>query len=112
MDIHYLCDDAPFKVPAKPWTNVTEDNDLVSHLISLYFTWDYPFYSFLDCEVFVRHMAAGNLESEFCSPFLVNAVLANACVSFSPPLLLPSVLFFFFSFCVCFVLCVLWWFVD
>ncbi|ODM18206.1 hypothetical protein SI65_06077 [Aspergillus cristatus] len=79
MDIHFLCDEAPCKVPAKPWTTVTEDDDLVSHLISLYFTWDYPFYSFLDRDVFLRHMAMGNLDSEFCSPFLVNAILANAC---------------------------------
>ncbi|EYE94972.1 putative C6 transcription factor [Aspergillus ruber CBS 135680] len=79
MDIHFLCDEAPCKVPAKPWTTVTEDDDLVSHLISLYFTWDYPFYSFLDRDVFLRHMAMGNLETEFCSPFLVNAILANAC---------------------------------
>lgn len=84
MDIHYLCDEAPCKVPAKPWTNVTEDDDLVSHLVSLYFTWDYPFWSFLDRDVFLRHMARGDLESEFCSPFLVNAVLANACVSPCP----------------------------
>lgn len=81
MDIHYLCDEAPCKVPAKPWTSVTEDDDLVSHLVSLYFTWDYPFWTFLDRDVFLRHMARGDLESEFCSPFLVNAVLANACVS-------------------------------
>lgn len=80
MDIHFLCDEAPCKVPAKPWTSVTEDDDLVSHLVSLYFTWDYPFYTFLDRDVFLAHMAAGNLESEFCSPFLVNAILANACV--------------------------------
>ena len=84
MDIHFLCDDAPCKVPAKPWTSVTDDDDLVSHLVSLYFTWDYPFWAFLDRDVFLRHMAHGDLESEFCSPFLVNAVLANACVS-APP---------------------------
>lgn len=80
MDIHYLCDEAPIKVPAKPWTNVTDDADLVSHLISLYFTWDYPFNAFLDARVFLRHMANGDLGSQFCSPFLVNAMLSNACV--------------------------------
>lgn len=85
MDIHFLCNEAPFKVPAKPWTSVTEDDDLVSHLVSLYFTWDYPFWTFLDRDVFLRHMARGDLESEFCSPFLVNAVLANACVSCPAP---------------------------
>jgi hypothetical protein len=81
MDIHYLCDDAPCSVPAKPWTNVTQDADLVSHLVSLYFAWDWPLNAFLDQGVFLRHMACGDLGSEFCSPFLVNAVLSNACVS-------------------------------
>jgi hypothetical protein len=85
MDIHYLCDDAPCSVPAKPWTNITEDSDLVSHLVSLYFAWDWPLNAFLDQEVFLRHMARGALGSEFCSPFLVNAVLSNACVSCLSP---------------------------
>lgn len=84
MDIHYLCDEAPIKVPARPWTSVTDDADLVSHLVSLYFTWDYPFHAFLDREVFLRHMASGDLSSQFCSPFLVNAMLSNACVCFCP----------------------------
>ncbi|RHZ67269.1 hypothetical protein CDV55_102628 [Aspergillus turcosus] len=79
MDIHFLCDEAPCKVPAKPWTSVTEDADLVSHLVSLYFTWDYPFHAFLDRDVFLKYMASGRVDSEFCSPFLVNALLANAC---------------------------------
>ncbi|KAL2010880.1 hypothetical protein VTN00DRAFT_3598 [Thermoascus crustaceus] len=79
MDVHFLCDAPPIKVPAKPWTTVTDDDDIISHLVSLYFTWDYPFYAFLDCNVFVKHMAAANLDTEFCSPFLVNALLANAC---------------------------------
>ncbi|KAH1331480.1 hypothetical protein KXV58_007958 [Aspergillus fumigatus] len=79
MDIHYLCDEALWKVPAKPWTSVTEDEDLVSHLVSLYFTWDYPFHAFLDRDVFLAHMARGREDSDFCSPFLVNALLANAC---------------------------------
>ncbi|KAJ5580231.1 uncharacterized protein N7459_006216 [Penicillium hispanicum] len=79
MDIHYLCDEAPFQVPARPWTTVTEDSDLVSHLVSLYFTWDYPFHAFVDQGVFLRHMANGELGSEFCSPYLVNAMLSNAC---------------------------------
>jgi hypothetical protein len=81
MDIQYLCVDAPYRVPAQPWTNVTTDSDLVSHLVSLYFTWDYPFNTFFDRDVFLKHMIGGNINSEFCSPFLVNALLANACVS-------------------------------
>lgn len=83
MDVHYLCDSAPVKVPAKPWTTVTDDDALVSHLISLYFTWDYPFYAFADRDILIKHMQAGNLQSDFCNPYLVNALLANACVCVS-----------------------------
>ncbi|GLA97348.1 hypothetical protein AtubIFM57143_004838 [Aspergillus tubingensis] len=79
MDIRYLCSNAPYRVPAKPWTSVTDDDDLVSHLVSLYLIWDYPFFAFFDSATFIKHMAMGNTESDFCSPFLVNALLANAC---------------------------------
>ncbi|KAL2784250.1 pathway-specific regulatory protein [Aspergillus keveii] len=79
MDVHYLCDFAPYKVPAQPWTTATNDDALVSHLVSLYFAWDYPFYAFIDCDIFLAHMAKGDPFSDFCSPFLVNALLAQAC---------------------------------
>ncbi|KAJ5338941.1 hypothetical protein N7452_005669 [Penicillium brevicompactum] len=79
MDIHYLCDEAPCDVPAEPWTTVTRDGDLVSHLVSLYFAWNWPFSAFLDKEVFLKHMRRAEAGSEFCSSFLVNAVLSNAC---------------------------------
>jgi hypothetical protein len=81
MDVQFLCDNPPIRVPAHPWTTVTDDDDLVSHLLSLYFTWDYPFYTVLDRDVFVRHMQSRQLDSDFCSPFLVNIILAHACVS-------------------------------
>ncbi|KAI1833065.1 transcriptional regulator family: Fungal Specific TF [Penicillium roqueforti] len=70
MDIHYLCDSAPCEVPAAPWTRVTADADLVSHLVSLYFAWDWPFAAILDKEVFVRHMAKGYF-SEFSEAYVV-----------------------------------------
>lgn len=69
------------KVSAKPWTTVTEDDDLVSHLVSLYLAWDYPIHAFLDANVFVKYMKRADVGSEFCSSFLVNAILANACIS-------------------------------
>lgn len=81
MDIQNLCGTAPYRVPARPWTTVTNSDDLVSHLVSLYLTWGYPFYAFFCRETFLKHMRSGRLNSDFCSPFLVNALLANACVS-------------------------------
>lgn len=82
MDVGFLSYSPPISVPANPWTTVTNDDDIVSHLVSLYFVWDNTFHSFVDRHVFVKHMVAANLDSEFCSPFLVNALLANACVCF------------------------------
>lgn len=85
MDVNFLCVVPPVEVPASPWTTVTDDDAFVSHLVSLYFTWDYPFFSFLDLNAFVKHMRSRDVGSEFCSPFLVNALLAHACVSFRLP---------------------------
>ncbi|CRG83501.1 Nitrogen assimilation transcription factor nirA [Talaromyces islandicus] len=79
MDVNFLCDNPPIQVPAKPWTTVSDDDAFVSHLVSLYFTWDYPFYTFLDRDVLVEHMRVGKADSDHCSPFLVNALLAQAC---------------------------------
>ncbi|RLL94262.1 hypothetical protein CFD26_101717 [Aspergillus turcosus] len=68
-----------FRVPAAPWTTVTVDDDHVSHLILLWFTWVHPFYNWIDRDLFLRDMQSGKLDSKFCSPFLVNAILADAC---------------------------------
>ncbi|KAJ5559293.1 hypothetical protein N7535_009521 [Penicillium sp. DV-2018c] len=68
MDIHFLCDEAPLKVPAQPWTTVTEDGELVSHLISLYFSWEWPVSAFLDMGVFVKHMQRGVVGKAYVVP--------------------------------------------
>ncbi|PWY81630.1 C6 transcription factor [Aspergillus sclerotioniger CBS 115572] len=74
-----LADQPVFRVPAKPWTRVTDDDDFVSHLISLYFTWRHACFPCIDRDLFIRDMKAAKLKSQFCSPFLVNAILADAC---------------------------------
>jgi len=75
-------------VPAEPWTNVTNDNHLVSELISLFLTWLQPHLChFVNRDLFLRDMKRGDLDCEFCSPFLVNGILAECCVSAEcPPL--------------------------
>lgn len=83
LDAKRLSDIPRFQVPARPWTTVVSDNDFVSHLISLWFTWSHPFRNWIDKELFVRDMQAGSLSARFCSPFLVNIILADACVRFS-----------------------------
>lgn len=81
ISIAALTDIPPIQVPASPWTDVTDDDNAVSHLVSVYFTWSHHAYASLDREVFVRHMASKDLGSPFCSPFLVNAMLMSASVS-------------------------------
>lgn len=78
ITLEKLCDIPVFQVPVKPWTAVTDDDHLVSHLISLYFTWDHPLSQIVDQRVFLRHMREGNKNTEFCTPFLVNSILAIA----------------------------------
>ncbi|PLB49138.1 hypothetical protein P170DRAFT_436770 [Aspergillus steynii IBT 23096] len=78
LDVHRLTDIPTYRVPAKPWTKVTDDDDLVSHLVSLWLTWTYPYFHWMDKDAFVRDMQAGSLHSRFCSPFLVNVILSEA----------------------------------
>lgn len=80
ITLESLVDIPLFQVPAKPWSNVTDDDNLVSHLISLYFTWDHPCWQLLDQKVFLLHMKMGDLGSQYCTPFLVNSILALASV--------------------------------
>ncbi|KAJ5565590.1 hypothetical protein N7535_007228 [Penicillium sp. DV-2018c] len=79
MDVNRIVDIAPFQVPAQPWTSITEDDAFVSHLISLYFTWQHPILNWIDRDLFLADMQSGRLESRFCSPLLVNSMLAIAC---------------------------------
>lgn len=92
MDIHYLCDEAPLKVPATPWTTLTNDDDLVSHLVALYLAWDYPVHGFLDPETLIKCMNLRERgKGDLCTEFLVNCLLAVACVCPFPfPVLLFS----------------------
>jgi hypothetical protein len=71
-------------IPAKPWTTVTDDDNLVSHLISLWLTWHYPWSHCIDPAIFIKAMQSRYLQSSLCSPFLVNAILAEASVSRPP----------------------------
>ncbi|GKZ97230.1 hypothetical protein AnigIFM59636_011983 [Aspergillus niger] len=70
LDVRRLADSPVHRVPAKPWTTVTDDDDLVSHLISLWLTWIYPFFHRLDKDAFLRDMRAENLQCRFYSRFL------------------------------------------
>jgi len=67
-------------VPAHPWTTVTDDDDLVSHLMSLWFTWAHSWWQWVDSKSFLDAMQTGSTDSLICTPYLVNMILADACL--------------------------------
>lgn len=81
MNIDRLTDIPLFELSAKPWTEVTTDDGFVSHLISLWLTWDHVVRNWIDKDLFIAAMKSGDVNSPFCSPFLVNIILSQACVS-------------------------------
>lgn len=60
------------------WTNVTNDEQLISHLMTMYFTWHYPFFTTLSKDLFYRDYIRG-ISSQYCSSLLVNTILALGC---------------------------------
>jgi len=72
--------------PMTSWTNVTDDRELVVHLINMYFTWHYPYFTTLSKALFFKDFLIGyqgeNPQSQkqpYCTPLLVNAMLALGC---------------------------------
>ncbi|KAI9829121.1 MAG: hypothetical protein M1832_000144 [Thelocarpon impressellum] len=65
-------------LPNEPWTRVTGNAEFVGHLMALYFCWQHPSYVFFSKECFLYDMALAR--TKYCSPLLVNAVLASGCV--------------------------------
>lgn len=81
LDVTWLSHIPVVEVPAQPWTSVTDDDGLVSFLISLWLTWSHPFCNWIDRDLFIRDMRSKDLNSKYCSPFLVNSILTKASVS-------------------------------
>ncbi|KAM0265349.1 hypothetical protein ACHAQJ_000190 [Trichoderma viride] len=65
------------KQPPGTWTSITNDVNLVQHLLALYFCWEYPTFASLSKEHFLRDFQDGR--HRYCSPILVNALLALGC---------------------------------
>jgi hypothetical protein len=74
--------DAPkFSVPAQPWTRLTTDDNFMSQLVSIFVNTSNVYWRYLEEDLFLESMQSGELTAKYCSPFLVNAVCAMACVS-------------------------------
>lgn len=65
------------KPPPGSWTSITNDVNLVQHLLALYFCWEYPTFASLSKEHFLHDFQDGR--HRYCSPILVNALLALGC---------------------------------
>ncbi|KAL5341558.1 nitrogen assimilation transcription factor nirA [Aspergillus crustosus] len=70
--------DGDFDGSVTQWTTVTNDEQLISHLMTMYFTWHYPFFTTLSRELFYRDYVRG-VPSQYCSSLLVNTMLALGC---------------------------------
>ncbi|OTA96765.1 hypothetical protein M434DRAFT_66893 [Hypoxylon sp. CO27-5] len=70
-------DSPEMKVSPGTWTTVTTDAGLVQHLLALYFCWEYPTFASLSKEHFMKDFLNGR--PRYCSPILVNALLALGC---------------------------------
>jgi len=66
---------------AKPskWTSVSSNDLLLRKLLDDYFMYEYPWQFLFHKDCFLEDMISGG--DRFCSPLLVNALLAKACVS-------------------------------
>ena len=61
----------------QPWTTITNDVDLIDHLLALYFCWEYPTFASLSKAHFYVDMRNGR--PRYCSALLVNALLSLGC---------------------------------
>lgn len=67
------------RVSISKWTTVISSNELLRQLLRTFFQYAYPEWFPFHKDLFLLDMAADC--ADFCSPLLVNAVLANACYS-------------------------------
>ncbi|EWC48687.1 hypothetical protein DRE_01909 [Drechslerella stenobrocha 248] len=72
--------------PMTSWTEVTKDRSLIVHLMNMYFTWHYPYFTTLSKRLFFIDFLRGNpgrnsqqSKTSHCTPLLVNAMLALGC---------------------------------
>ncbi|KAH7191427.1 fungal-specific transcription factor domain-containing protein [Fusarium oxysporum] len=75
--VFFTLDKPEAKLLTKTWTAIADDMNLAQHLLALYFCWEYPTLASLCKEHFLRDFRDGR--HRYCSPLLVNALLALGC---------------------------------
>ncbi|KAI3402280.1 hypothetical protein diail_210 [Diaporthe ilicicola] len=74
----------PNEDPVTSWSDVTKDRHLVVHLMNMYWNWHYPYFTTISRKLFWRDFLKGKPRTLpratiYCSPLLVNAMLALGC---------------------------------
>ncbi|GIJ87134.1 hypothetical protein Asppvi_006038 [Aspergillus pseudoviridinutans] len=73
----HLCQEPQIWIKGiRAWTSLVDD-EVASHLLSLYFAWENPIWQLVDQHLFLRDLASGS--KRFCSPLLVHALLFFGC---------------------------------
>ena len=74
---------SPDDDPITTWTGVTSDPKLIMHLMNMYFTYHYAYFTTLSRKLFWRDFTRGRAGLKpgtiYCSSLLVNAMLALGC---------------------------------
>lgn len=71
--------------PITTWTRVTDDAELITHLLDKYFCYHYPYFTTLSRKMFQqdylkgRPGLVGHRGTVYCSSLLINAMLALGC---------------------------------
>lgn len=80
LDASHYHDRPLHRVPALPWTNVISSDEDVSQIVATFFVRINTYWRFLEEATFLRSMRLKDVNGSYCSPFLVNSVLACASV--------------------------------
>lgn len=73
-----LCDERLGQFDVHNWLQVQVAADLAAGAVSFYLTTVHPILGLFDVDLFLRDLVAQ--KTDFCSPLLLSAVLALACV--------------------------------
>ncbi|CAJ0550905.1 Ff.00g108350.m01.CDS01 [Fusarium sp. VM40] len=75
------CDERLHQLQIGYWTGITIENDVAANAISHYLRSNHPIFGLFDPDLFIHHLI--HRKHQYCSSFLVNALLAHACQAYS-----------------------------
>jgi hypothetical protein len=76
------CDERLHQLQIGYWTGVSIEDEVAASAISHYLKGNHAIFGFFDPDLFIQDLIAH--QHNYCSSFLVNALMAHACVSTSP----------------------------